>query len=1461
MELGADSSANSSPIILNTAAMNPNATVVTVDDPYFVNNNELTGSSIVSKILLGQENYSTWRKSMEIALSGRSKLGFVQGKYPKPVDPLMAARWQRCNDVVMSWLISSVSEKIVGEILHAKDASTAWETLESSYAGTNLARQSELQRELSNLVQGELSVALYKRKLESLWQELDALKVSKCTAAGNCACCRQADDDVKRDRVIKFLMGLNDDYASVRTHVFALSEVPKFSTVYGLALSEEASRKARQIGKVEASALSVQGSQSRQYNSSYNNQMRTRDNSNRGDSNNRGGFGRGRGRPFCTHCQMSGHLKENCYKLIGYPQNNRTYRNTSGNNTGNSSVNAANVTSSDGNKADVGTQGKFSNEQLEQILALLKGSGLTEKNESQNHMAGIANSQPVFMINGDWLLDSGATSHFTFDEKLLKNVHELREAHRVTLPNGECFQIRHKGDCELQSGIVLHDVLLVPEFQVNLISVYRLVADLRCSVTFTDGNCIVQDHQARTILETGRPEGALYSTKQLKKAGDTYAVNSLEVQKTQSEVEVWHNRLGHAPLDIVHQLLKHKSPSVNCKTIKYQCSVCPLAKQTKLSFPLSNHNTSTSFELLHSDVWGPFHVATTSGYQYFLTIVDDYTRAVWTFLMRSKSETADIVVDFFAMVNTQFKKSVKMFRSDNGTEFVNNKLMSFFKSKGCLQQSSCPYTPQQNGLVERKHRHILEIARALMFEAGLPKHFWGDSVLTATHIINRLPTPILKGKSPWEMLFGEQPHIDHLRVFGCSCYVSTNNHSRDKFDPRALECIFLGYPVGQKGYRLFCLATQQYLISRHVVFRENTFPFKRPLAKSDPTSVSPILHHVPDDLDFNDEDLVAENITSDDSQFFEEADIFISEAAELNSPVTGNSETADLSSPVAGNSTVPSITENHTVPTDNVSTVLLRKSSRLHQPPVWAKDYICNTVIKKTSPHLMHQFLSYSKCAPHHSIFALKISSVQEPTSYNQASKDVKWVEAMNKEISALEANNTWVLTDLPKDKTLVDCKWIYKVKYLSDGTVERFKARLVARGFTQVEGLDYHDTFAPVAKMTTVRCLLAIAVARKWPIYQLDVDNAFLHGILDEEVYMKLPPGFYKKEKANGQVCKLVKSIYGLKQASRQWFAKFSTALIDFGFQSSLNDYSLFTMTRGSDFLILLVYVDDVLITGLEVARSDNGVFLHQRKYALELLEEHRLTDCKPAKTPMQTKHQLGLSTAPDLVDSLHYRRLVGKLIYLTITRPDLAYPVHILSQFMQKPTEEHLTAALRVLRYVKAAPAQGIFFPSNSDLQLRAFCDADWAACPLTRRSITGHCVMLGPSIISWKTKKQPVVSRSSAQSEYRSMAVVCCELTWLARLIGDMGVLISPEIPLFCDNKAAIHIAHNPVFHERTKHVELDCHLVRAHDMSKFILPIHICTQDQPADLFTKPLQREQLQYLCSKLGVSNFLHSAA
>ncbi|CAM9002604.1 unnamed protein product [Rhodiola kirilowii] len=423
---------------------------------------------------------------------------------------------------------------------------------------------------------------------------------------------------------------------------------------------------------------------------------------------------------------------------------------------------------------------------------------------------------------------------------------------------------------------------------------------------------------------------------------------------------------------------------------------------------------------------------------------------------------------------------------------------------------------------------------------------------------------------------------------------------------------------------------------------------------------------------------------------------------------------------------------------------------------------------------------------------------------------------------------------------------------------------------------------------MNTVRTLLAVAVSKDWPLFQLDVDNAFLHGQLDEEVYMTPPPGFFQTEKTQGKVFKLLKSLYGLKQAPRQWFSRFSDSLLSFGFTQSLNDYSLFTYNKNGVFLALLVYVDDVILTGtsttliqqvkayihdlfkikdlgqlryflgFEVARSSDGLFLNQRKYALEIISEAGLLASKPSFVPMDCKHKLGLSTAPELSDPSSYRRLIGQLIYLTNTRPDLAYSIHILSQFMSKPTQDHLTAAHKVLRYLKGAPAQGIFYPSGQSLQMKAYCDVDWASCPVTRKSTSGYAVLLGGSLISWKTKKQAMVSRSSAEAEYRAMAHVCCELTWLHRLLLDLQVHIPTPIPMYCDNIAAMHIAKNPVFHERTKHVELDCHVVRQHCTSGFVSPCFVPTLSQPADLLTKSIPADQLLKLASKLNIVNKLH---
>ncbi|KAJ3699335.1 hypothetical protein LUZ61_003040 [Rhynchospora tenuis] len=492
----------------------------------------------------------------------------------------------------------------------------------------------------------------------------------------------------------------------------------------------------------------------------------------------------------------------------------------------------------------------------------------------------------------------------------------------------------------------------------------------------------------------------------------------------------------------------------------------------------------------------------------------------------------------------------------------------------------------------------------------------------------------------------------------------------------------------------------------------------------------------------------------------------------------------------------------------------------------------------------------------------------------------------MKSEIDALERNNTWTVENLPPGKTAIGCKWVYRIKYHAYGKIERYKARLVALGNRQIQGVDYAETFAPVAKMVSVRTFLAVAAIKGWALHQMDVHNAFLHGDLHEEVFMRLPPGFSSSK--SGKVCRLRKSIYGLRQAPRMWFFKLTTTLETYGFVQSKADYSLFTYHKGKVFMAILIYVDDLVIAGndgeaicdfkkymstvfhmkdlgtlkyflgIEIARGAEGVFLSQRKYTLVLLGECGLLAAKPACTPLEQNHRLAECKGKTLKDPEKYRRLVGKLIYLTITRPELSYSVHTLAQFMGEPLEVHYEAALRVMYYLKNNPGQGILLRTDSELQLNAYCDSDWASCPMTRRSVTGYFVMVGESPVSWKTKKQPTVSRSSAEAEYRSMANVVCELIWLKSFLQSLNIEHIKPMKLHCDSQAAIHIATNPVFHERTKHIELDCHFVRDQIKNGSVIAQYTRSSEQRADIFTKALGKKQFAYLMSKLGISN-LHA--
>ena len=401
----------------------------------------------------------------------------------------------------------------------------------------------------------------------------------------------------------------------------------------------------------------------------------------------------------------------------------------------------------------------------------------------------------------------------------------------------------------------------------------------------------------------------------------------------------------------------------------------------------------------------------------------------------------------------------------------------------------------------------------------------------------------------------------------------------------------------------------------------------------------------------------------------------------------------------------------------------------------------------------------------------------------------------------SLEKNRTWELIPLPEGKKTVGCRWIFSIKHKADGTIERYKARLVAKGYTQTYGVDYQETFSPVAKLNTVRVLLSLAVNLDWPLHQFDVKNAFLHGDLEEEVYMDIPPGYTSSPTA-GIVCRLQKALYGLKQSPHAWFGRFSMAMKKYGFQQSNSDHTLFLKQRQKKVTVLIIYVDDMIITGddtekiyklqkhlatefemkslgglkyflgIEVARSKRGIFLSQRKYVLDLLTEVGMLDCKPADTPIIQNQKLGDFSEQVPTNKERYQRLVGKLIYLSHTRPDICYAVSIVSQFMHCPSEEHMDAVVRILRYLKSAPGRGLLFSKNGHLEVEGYTNADWAGSISDRKSTSGYFTFIGGNLVTWRSKKQKVVALSSAEAEFRGMAKGLCELLWLRRLLSEIG-----------------------------------------------------------------------------------------
>ncbi|GKA56040.1 putative ribonuclease H-like domain-containing protein [Tanacetum coccineum] len=541
---------------------------------------------------------------------------------------------------------------------------------------------------------------------------------------------------------------------------------------------------------------------------------------------------------------------------------------------------------------------------------------------------------------------------------------------------------------------------------------------------------------------------------------------------------------------------------------------------------------------------------------------------------------------------------------------------------------------------------------------------------------------------------------------------------------------------------------------------------------------------------------------------------------------------------------------------------------------------------KISDEHAMVSYINKQRRTNHkdyqNCLFACFLSQ-NEPKKVIQALEDPSWIEAMQEELLQFQLQKVWTLVNLPNGKRAIGTKWVFRNKKDERGIVIRNKARLVAQGYTQEEGIDYDEVFAPVARIEAIRLFLAYASFMGFIVYQMDVKSAFLYGTIEEEVYVCQPPGFEDPHFPD-KVYKVEKALYGLHQAPRAWYETLSTYLIKNGFRRGTIDKNLFIKKDKGDILLVQVYVDDIIFgstkkslcdefeglmhkrfqmssmgeltffLGLQVQQKEDGIFISQDKYMAEILKKFDFTTVKTASTPIETNKALVKDEEAEAVDVHLYRSMIGSLMYLTASRPDIMFDVCACARFKVTPKTLHIHVVKRFFRYLNSQPKLGLWYPRDSPFDLEAFLDSDYAGASLDRKSTTGGCQFLGKRLISWQCKKQTIVANFTTKAEYVATANCYGQVLWIQNQMLDYGFNFM-NTKIYIDNESTICIVKNPVFHSKTKHIEIRHHFIRDSYEKKLIQVIKIHTDHNVADLLTKAFDVSRFNFLIASIGLLN------
>ena len=807
-------------------------------------------------------------------------------------------------------------------------------------------------------------------------------------------------------------------------------------------------------------------------------------------------------------------------------------------------------------------------------------------------------------------------------------------------------------------------------------------------------------------------------------------------------------------------------------------------------------------------------------------------------------------------------------------------MISHQDQRGTVREFTVHDSPPQNGVAERGMRTRAERARALLIASGLPRFLWEEAMKHATWLQNRTPAGALDGKTPYEAIHGKKPHLGGIQEFGAAAYVK--DLKAGKLDARAKLGRFVGYDSESKGYRIYWPGKRSVTVEHNVVFNEDdvrtgdsTISISGGIQSEGEKESEKVIQYPENKAETEQE--------NDDQPVKEPSD-------EVQDPNT--SSTIPFPS-------VPDKTNE--VEDENAGEESPQQYGRGQRPRKQKGAYKeINEGLTAAIAHFEDPIddgdmsnSPYEDVDCFHDL-SLVGSHSSDPKTLDEALRGPNsnhWQKALEYEINQLEKLNTWQVEDLPAGHTAIPCSEVVKVKRGPKGEVQSYRVRIVAGGHRQVEGVNYTETFSAAAKMPTVRAVLANAAHQDWEIEHVDVKSAYLNAPLKETIYMKAPRGVLKPGQ-EGKVLRLKKGLYGLKQAGRGWYLEMSRVFVkELGFTRSAIDHSVFYRRDGEAHVIVAVATDDMAVTskravdaekfksdirkfweitdhgpikwflGFEIKRDREArtLAINQHAYIESMVEKFRLTSAKPVSTPMEPGAQFSIDQSPSTLNQtarMHgvpYSEAIGSVLWpVVVSRPDAAYAVGILSQFIQNPGPAHWEGLKRVINYLGSTKDLWLTFGGRKETLVEGYCDADWAG-QKHRHSISGFSFHYGVGAISWSSKKQNIVALSSTEAEYVAQTHAAKEAMWLRSFVSEIRGGAEGALTILCDNQGAIALAKDNKYHARTKHIDLRYHFIREAVEDGKIKVKYIPTDDNVSDIFTKALPKPKFQRLVELLGM--------